>query len=85
MTDSENDHADAAVVRAREKEIRLERVDVAVRDDHEERHMAGESLLRPFIHIGKHGLELRELYEHTEERARHGLRRQDQHLPPVRA
>jgi len=47
--------------------------------------MARESVFRALVRIGEYGLELRKLYEHTEERPSHGLRRQDQHLPPVRA
>ena len=82
---TENDDADSAMLRPSQKQIRLEALDVTVGNDDQERNMAREGVFRALVRIGEYGFELRKLYEHTEERPSHGLRRQDQHFPPVRA
>jgi hypothetical protein len=83
-TDAENDHADTAVLCAREKEIRPVRVDLTVGNDHEQGEVARKRIFGPFGRIGEHRFELGQLDEHSKERTGHRMRRQNQHFPPVR-
>ena len=53
---AEDDHADPPVLGTREKEIGFEGIDLAVGDDHEQRHMPVERVFRPLGGLGKNGL-----------------------------
>jgi len=82
---AEDDDADSPMLGSSDEEVGLERVDLAVRDDDEERQVAREGVLRSLGGVREDWLELGQLDEHAEERAGHCLRRQNQHFTPARA
>jgi hypothetical protein len=85
MRHSKDDDADTSMLGTGEEEIGGERIDVSVRNHDEQWKVASERVLGALRGISEYGLELRELDQHSEEGTGHGLWRQDQHFPAVRA
>jgi hypothetical protein len=82
---AKHDDAYATMLSAREEQVGRERIDVTVRDDHEQRQVTSQCVLWTLRGVGEYRFELRKLDQHTQQSAGHRLWRQDQHFAPVRA